>query len=70
MPDLGSSNQPVPMPRDFTGGPDKFGVVRVIDGHKTFALGEQGRNVYYPNGDPDASSETGEVSYDFSPEEY
>jgi hypothetical protein len=70
MPDLGSSNTPVPMPRDFVGGPDKFSVVRIIDGHKAFAVGEEGRNCYYPNGDPDMSSESGEISYDFSPEEY
>jgi hypothetical protein len=52
MPDLGSSNQPVPMPRDFTGGSDQFSVVRVIDGHKTFHMGDEGRNAYYPNGSP------------------
>lgn len=51
MPDLGSSNQPVPMPRDYVGGSDDFSVVRVVDGHKTFAMGDEGRNNYYPNAD-------------------
>lgn len=60
MPDLGSSNQPVPMPRDFTGGSDKFSVVRVIDGHKTFSMGDEGRNAYYPNDYSDDSSDYNE----------
>lgn len=70
MPDLGSSNTPVPMPRGYVGGPDQFAVVRVIDGHQTYSIGEEGRNCYYPNGDPDAASETGETGMDFSPEDY
>ena len=60
MPDLGSSNQPVPMPRDYVGGSDNFSVVRVVDGHKTFRMGDEGRNAYYPNGGPDDSSDYNE----------
>jgi hypothetical protein len=48
----------------------QFGVVRIIDGHKSGAIGEEGRNCYYPNGDPDASSDANETSMDFSPEQY
>jgi hypothetical protein len=70
MPDLGSSNTPTPSPRDYVGGPMQFGMVRTIDGHKSGAIGEEGRNCYYPNGDPDASSDSGETSMDFSPEQY
>jgi hypothetical protein len=70
MPDLGSNNTPVPMPRDYTSGGNQFGMVRTIDGHKAGAVGEEGRNCYYPCGDPDMSSESGETSMDFSPEQY
>lgn len=70
MPDLGSNNTPVPMPRNYVGGPDQFGMIRIVDGHKAYAIGEEGRNCYYPNGDPDAASDSRETSMDMSPEDY
>ena len=57
MSELGSSNRPFPMPRDYVGGSDDFSVVRVVDGHKTFHMGDEGRNAYYPNGGSDDSSD-------------
>jgi hypothetical protein len=48
------------MPRDYVGGSDNFSVVRVVDGHKTFRMGDEGRNAYYPNGGPDDSSDYNE----------
>ena len=70
MPDLGSSNTPVPMPRGYVGGATDFSVLRIIDGHKSGEIGAEGRNCYYPNGGYDMSSESDEDSMDCSSEEY
>jgi len=58
------------MPRGYVGGSTDFSVIRIVDGHQAGAIGEEGRNCYYPNGDPDMSSESGETSMDMSPEDY
>lgn len=70
MPDLGSNNTPVPMPRDYVGGSSDFSVLRIIDGHKVGEIGEEGRNCYYPFGGSGSESESDEESMDCSSEEY
>ena len=70
MPDLGSSNTPVPMPRDYVGGSTDFSVLRILNGHKSGAIGEEGRNCYYPNGDYDESEEADGMKMDSSSEDY